>query len=278
MINQGDFLRALADKEMRENSRNQARRNLTISLNRLRTLTGRNDITGVEEINFEIYEELIQYLANISDEDESFLFNTFWNVIVGSNPALAKAGLRTERAEKSLTHTRREYAPTIRATVFSSDFRFLPWYNSTGNSGISITGSIPLDFWVMNNRIERSRLSRDSAYLDFESTEISLEQELQNVLFNLFSQAGLVLSLRRSLEHTERHFEFVMQRYRLLQSSVSELNDASTLYINSRNNLNRANFNFLQSLSRLRSLCALDDKDQLFELLLSYAQLVIPSP
>jgi outer membrane protein len=267
MINQGDYLKALADKEVRENSRNQARRNLTSSLNRFRTLTGLTGNIELEQISFEKYENVLQYLANITDEDAYLLFEEFWRILTISNPSLAKAALNTERAQNNLSIARRDYAPTISATLFSSNMSFLPSYNATGTSGVSIRGTIPIDFWVMNNRIERSRISRDSAFLDYESTESSLEQDLQNALFNLFSQAGTVLSLRRSLEYTERHFEFVMQRYRLLQSSVTELNDATSLFINSRNSLNRASYSFLQSLSRLRSLCALDDEERLLELL-----------
>ena len=268
MINQGDYLKALADKETRENSRNQARRNLTSAMTRFRTLTGITENVELEQISFEAYEDVIKHLAGISDEKAFELFEEFWSMIESANPSLAKAELNTVRAENNFKLAKRDFAPTISATIFSTDMSFLPSYNSTGTSGISLRGTIPVDFWVLNNRIERSRISRDSALLDFDGSVISLEQDLQNALFNLFSQAGSVLSSRRSLEYTERHFEFVMQRYRLLQSSVSDLTEATTLFINSRNSLNRASYSFLQGLSRLRSLCALDDEQKLLEILM----------
>ena len=105
------------------------------------------------------------------------------------------------------------------------------------------------------------------AYLDYENTESSLEQDLQNALLNLFFQAGTVLSSRRSLEYNERLFEYEMERYRLSQSSVSDLTIATTQFINSSNNLHKASYSFLQSLSKLRSLCALDDEEKLLKLL-----------
>ncbi len=40
MINRGDFLKALADKEARENARDQARRSLSLSRMKLKALTG----------------------------------------------------------------------------------------------------------------------------------------------------------------------------------------------------------------------------------------------
>jgi len=288
MINQGDFLKALADKEARENSRNQIRRNLTSSTNRFRTMTGISGVFELEQIDFERYENVIQHLAGISDDEVVLLFIEFWNILAASNPSLARAVLNTERAEKNLTLSRREYSPTIRATVFSTNLRFIPSYNTTAASGVTISGNIPLDFWVMNNRIKSSRISRDMAFLEYENTESSLEQDLQNSLFDLLTQAETVLSSRRSLEHTQRHFEFIMQRYRLLQSSVSDLSEATTLLINSRNNLNKASYSFLRSLSKLRSLCVLDDEEKLLELLLSNlllsnsllsnAEIIVPSP
>jgi len=36
MINQGDYLKVMADKETRENSRNQARQNLSLSIMKLK--------------------------------------------------------------------------------------------------------------------------------------------------------------------------------------------------------------------------------------------------
>lgn len=269
MINRGDYLKALADKETRENSRNQARRNLTMSVTRFKALTGITDTVELEQICFDQYEDVILYLAAVSDDDILRMMDEFWNIVVMSNPSLTKAQLNKQRAELNLTSTKRDYAPTISATIFSSGLNYSAEHgfgnNSTG--GITIRGSIPVDFWVMSNRVERSALARDSAILDYTGTESSLEIELQNSLINTISQAGSVLSSRRSLEYTERHFEYVMERYRLLQSSVSDLNEATTLLINSRNSLNRASYSFLQSLSRLRSLCALDDEQRLLEIL-----------
>jgi outer membrane protein TolC len=119
----------------------------------------------------------------------------------------------------------------------------------------------------MNNRLEKSRIALDTEAINFTNTQNSLEQELLNALSNAYAQAGSVLSLRRSLEYTESHFNYVMERYRLSQSSVSDLNEATSLFISGRNNLNRASYSFLQSLSRLRSLCAMDDEVRLLNIL-----------
>ena len=119
----------------------------------------------------------------------------------------------------------------------------------------------------MANRLEKSKIARDSAALDYLGAEASLETDLQSALINAIAQAESVLSSRRTLEYTERHFEYVMERYRLSQSSVSDFGEASSLLITARNNHIKASYGFLQSLSRLRSLGAIQSEEQLSALL-----------
>ena len=270
MINLGDYLRALAEKEARENARNQARRSLVLSRTRLRSLTGLADTVELEDITFDAYEDVIQLLAGISDEEADALYGRLWEILAAANPSLARAALNNQRAQMNLSITKRDYAPVISATIFSSGIGYAvdSGFGTSSGGGISIRGSIPLDFWVMNNRIERSRIARDTSFLEYMSTEINLETELQSALLNIFAFAGSVVHSRLSLDYTERHFEFINERYRLLQSSMSDLNEASTLLINSRNNYIRAHYGFLQGLSRIRSLGAISDEGQLITLLM----------
>jgi len=268
MINHGDYLRSLADKESRESSRNQARRNLSMSLLRLKNLLGVTETVTPQPIGFDAYENVIRRLANISEEEADALFEKFWNIMAHDNPSIAKANLSSQRAEKNHAISQRDYIPTIRATILSGDFNLLPDYKSTSSGSVTISGSIPVDFWVLDNRLKRSKIALDSAAIDYANLENSLEMELLNALSNIFTQAGAVLSSRRSLEYTEKHYQFVMERYRLSQSSVSDLNEASSLYMSSQNNLNKSSYSFLQVLSKLRSLCAMDDEQKLLELLM----------
>lgn len=269
MINQGDYLKALAEKEARENSRNQSRRSLTLCLAKLKNLTGIEGPVELEQINFGAYENVLIRCAGISDEEAGVLFDELWDVIVSANPSLAKAALNSQRAEKNLSLVKREYLPVISATIFSTGLNYSAanGFDSSGSGGISIKGTIPIDFWVMNNRIEKSKIARDSSVLDYINAESSLETELQSALLNAFAQAGSVLSSRRSLEYTEKHFEYVLERYRLSQSSVSDLGEASSLLISTRNSLIRASYGFLQSLSRLRSLGAFEKQEELINIL-----------
>jgi len=270
MINQGDYLKAQAEKESRENSRNQARRNLALNLTKLKAITGYAEKTDLEQIDLSAYENLIRFLAGIPDDEADVLYDRFWNILAAANPSLARAALNSQKAEKSFSMSKRDYSPVLSATVFSSSVGYSTanGFTTSAGGGISIQGSIPLDFWVMNNKIEKNKNALNSAALDYISAEIALETDLQSALLNIFAYSGSVLSSRRSLDYAEKHFEFIMERYRLSQSSVSDVEDASSLLINSRNNHIKAQYGFLQSLSKLRSLGAVDDEEKLMVLLM----------
>jgi outer membrane protein len=268
MINQGDYLKAMSDKETRENSRNQARRNLTLNMMKLKALIALNDLPELQQIDFSGYDELILRLGNISDMEADLLYIELWKYIVSVNPSLAKAGLASQRAENNLSMIQRGYSPGLSAS-FSTGLNYSPNNGAEMSGGkLSLNLSIPVDYWVIANNAAKSRIARDSAAFDYVSAEVNLETELQSALLNVFSYAGSVLNTGLSLTYSERHFEYVMERYRLSQSSIIDLNEASTLLINSRNNLIKARYGFLQSLSKLRTLGVFADEGKLIEILM----------
>ncbi|MDR2597157.1 MAG: TolC family protein [Treponema sp.] len=268
MINQGDYLKAMADKETRENSRNQARRNLTLNVMKLKALIGLNDLPELRQIDFSRYEELILRLGNISDKEADLLYAELWKFIISANPSLAKAELADKRAENNLTMIKRGYSPSLSAS-FSTGLNYSPNNGAEMAGGkLSLNLSIPVDFLVMANNVEKSKIARDSAALDYVSTEVNLQTELQSALLNVFTYAASVINTGLSLAYSEKHLEFVMERYRLSQSSISDLNEASSMLINSRNNLIKARYGFLQSLSKLRSLGAFSGEKRLIDTLM----------
>ena len=268
MINQSDYLKALADKETQENSRNQARRALSLNTAKLKSLIGADSIPEPEQIDFSGYGDLISYLGNIPDDKADSLYNQFWNLLASANPSLAKASLASQKAEKSLSLAKRGYSPSLSAS-FSTG---LNWTSGSGlvmsGGTLSLSASIPVEYWSIANSVEQSKIAMDSAALDYLSAGTQLETDLQTALIDTFTQAESVLSSGRSLEYAQKNFDYVQELYRLSQSSVSDLGDASSLLITSRNNLIKSRFGFLQSLSKLRSLGAIDDEGKLVKILM----------
>jgi outer membrane protein len=268
MINQGDYLKAMADKESRENSRNQARRNLTLNMMKLKAITGLTDLPELQQIDFSGYGDLISRLGSISDNEADLLYGELWKTIASTNPSLARSALASQRAENNLSMSKSSYLPTLSASLSAGVNYSIK--DGLGLSGgrLSINLSVPVDYWVIANNVAKSQNARDSAALDYISAEINLGTDLQSALINVLTYAGSVINSGLSLAYSERHFEYVMERYRLSQSSINDLNEASTLLINSRNNLTKARFGFLQSLSKLRSLGAFQDEEKLIGILM----------
>jgi outer membrane protein TolC len=102
--------------------------------------------------------------------------------------------------------------------------------------------------------VEKKKIASGQAALDLQSAGDNLDLELQTALVDLLSQAGSILSSRRASEYAGRHFDYVMELYRLSRSSQSELSDAAALMETNRNNLIRSRYGFLRALSKIRSL------------------------
>jgi UDP-2,3-diacylglucosamine hydrolase len=90
MISYGDYLQALAEKESKETSWNQARRDLTLNKGKLKNLTALAEIPPLEGADFAGQEELIQRLAELSDAGVRIYF------FAGNHDVWVKDYLRQE--------------------------------------------------------------------------------------------------------------------------------------------------------------------------------------
>ena len=268
MLNPGDFLKAQSDLEVRKNAYNQAKRNLTLAVTKLKFLLGLDAIPQPEQIDFSGYEDLTIQLANISEENADAVYRKFLQLLYTSNPTFLKAGISDLRAEKNLSLAKLGYAPTLTGT-FSTGVNYSykdGFYYNAGTLSLSL--NVPLDIWVTANNVEKSKISRESAAMDYRGAEITLQTDLQSTLLDCIGNAATILSNRLSLEYAEKNFEYTMERYKLSQSSVKDQSDAESLLISSRQNLINAQYNFLQNLSKLRSMGAIDDEQKLISILM----------
>jgi outer membrane protein TolC len=267
MISSGDYLQALADKAGKETSRNQAQRDLSLSKTKLKSLTGLAAIPGLEGVNFDTLEEIIQTCAGLDEGGLDTLYASLWDTLGTQNPALAKAYLANRRAEKNVNLAKRDYVPTLSAS-FSTGLNYSVASGLEPTTGrVSISGSIPLDFWVTANKVEKQKLALDQSALDYQTTISNLDIEIQTAMLDLVSQAQTLLSSRKASEYAEKHFEYVMELYRLSRNSQSELSDAEVLLRNNQNQLIRSQYGFLQALSKIRSLGTFESEDTIFNML-----------
>ncbi|MDR1786479.1 MAG: TolC family protein [Spirochaetaceae bacterium] len=268
IINQGDYLKALADKESGETGRIQARRALTLAETKLCSVTALPSPPEIEEVDFTGYEELIQTLAALDTSGLDSLYGKLWQAASGKNPAFLKAGLNSQQAAQNVTLAKKEYAPTLSAS-FSTG---LSWSSPDGfslSSGrVSLSGKIPLDYWVTAANVQKKKNAQGEAALSYRSAEETLAVDVQTALLDAAYQAAAALSARRAWEYNNRHYEQTLELYRLGQNSVKELSDAAVSYNSSATSLINARYGFLQTLSTIRGLCCFEGDGEFIALVL----------
>ncbi|MDR3343320.1 MAG: TolC family protein [Treponema sp.] len=269
MISYGDYLQALADKEARETGRNQARRDVTLSIAKLKNLTRLQKIPPLAEVNFDDYEELIQKLATLPEAGLDDWYGRLWKTVEANNPGFAKAALMSRRAEESVTLAKKDYLPSLSASV-STGLNYSYTSGMEPPSGrFSLSGSIPMDFWVTGTNVAKKQIARDEAGLDYQNTQDTLAIALQTAILDAIAQASSVVSSRKAFEYAQKHFEYVMELYQLSQNSLSVLSDAASLVSSNHNQLIKAQYGFLLGLSTLRSLGCFEDEAAVIAMLVS---------
>jgi outer membrane protein TolC len=270
MIGYGDYLQTLAEKEAGETARNQARRDLIIGRATLGNLTGPAELQDLEEINFDDWEALIQKLAGLSEEGAAVFLERFRAAVAANNPALVKAALRGSQAEQAVSLAKRDYLPTLSAGI-SGGINYSVMNGFDVPSGrLSLSASIPLDFWVTRANVGKKEIALTEALLEKQNAEVSLDLEIRTAMLDLVTQAMSALSSRRAEEYARRRYEQVLELYRLSRASVAELSDAAALAGSNRTQHIRARYGFLAGFSKIRSLGSFSSDEELRAALLSW--------
>ncbi|MCL2381462.1 MAG: TolC family protein [Treponema sp.] len=269
MISPAAYLQALAEKAARETARNQSRRDLAVANLRLADLLGLAYTPRLEPVDFDEREGLIVLLSASDDDALSRLYTVLWSQIQSRNPSMTRAALNSLRSERNVGLARRDYSPTLSASLGTGFSHTID--NGFTHSGgrLSLSANFPVDVWVTAANVQRQRIASEQAAIDYQSAMISLDIELRTLILDLVSNAGLIQSSRRALDYAESHFDLVLELYRLAGNSPSDLSDAETLVRNSRGQLSRSQFAFLTGLSRIRSLGVFDSDEEIIALIFS---------
>ncbi|MDR3139968.1 MAG: TolC family protein [Treponema sp.] len=263
MISRGDYLQALAEREAKGTARNQARRDLTLAEARLKNLTGLGEIPPLAPVDFAAYDGVIQRLWGLSEPAIDGLYLSLKAAALANNPSLVKAELQNRQAEQAVTLAKRDYLPSLSASV-SAGLNYSPLQGFETSPGrFTLSGSIPLDFWVTGNNVEKKKIAQTQAGLAYLNAGAELDLSIQTALLDWISQAGSVISSRRADEYARQHYEYVLELYRLSQSSLSALSDAAALAGSSRIQRIKAQYGFLSCLSQLRSLGCFNSEEEL---------------
>ncbi|GHT84626.1 hypothetical protein FACS1894137_07900 [Spirochaetia bacterium] len=277
MISRGDYLKAMAEQGQAETAWNRAVRDLMVSKANLKNSTGLSEIPELAAIDFDGYEDAIRFLSTLSDDRIAMLTDSFSSSARANNPGLLKKSLELRTAERNVGLAKTDYAPSLSASV-STGISYSAAGEAAGglsvfpNGSISISGSIPLDYWVIGSKVKKTRIAQTQAALNLRDAENDLAIEIQTALLDLSGYALSVQSARRADEYARQNYEYNLELYKLSQASVFTLSDAIVLAGDSHTQRITAEYGFLSGLSKLRSLCAFESPDEVIKLLLSKPQ------
>jgi outer membrane protein TolC len=269
MLNITDLLQAQADYESKKTSVNQAKGNLSLALASLKSITKIPELPNLQTIDFTNYKSLIEKLSLLSDESMNNLFVELRQILSEKNPDFSIAALSLQSAEQSLNLATKDYYPNVSASVSTGIGYTYKNGLDLSDGRVTLSASIPLDFWVTANNIQKEKIAQQRSLLSYEDTQNQFDIDVQTGILNCITQAGTVISSQKTLEYTEKNYESVLELYRLSQNSISELATASALLSSTRNQLINAQYSFLSNLSVIRSLGAFESDQEVIDFLMN---------
>ncbi|GHV75890.1 hypothetical protein AGMMS49942_07110 [Spirochaetia bacterium] len=279
MISRGDYLKAMAEQGQAETAWNRALRDLTVSKANLKNSTGLKEIPELAAIDFGVYEDALRILSTLSEDRIAILTDSFSASAKANNPGLLKTNLALQAAERNVGLAKTDYIPSLNASI-STGISYSTAGEAAGgglsafsSGSVSISGTIPLDYWVIASSVKKKRMAQTQAALTLRDAESALAVEIQTALLDLIGYALSVQSARRADEYARQNYEYTLERYTLSEASVFVLSDAIALAGDSHTQRLTAEYGFLSGLSKLRSLCAFESPDEVINLLLSRKEL-----
>ena len=256
IIARTELLQVRAAEAASETGVGQARRALQAATMKLASLTGLALPLEVAGVDFASYDGLMDALSDLGDDGLEALVEKVSASAAAGNPSLQEALYASARARLSTDKARAGYLPSVSAS-WSNGLSFAE--SGVGYSGgLSVSASIPLDFWNTAVDVSAAGLSAQSSLIDYEESKRQLELDIRTAVYDWVSAARSIRSSKQALDYAESNYESVLESYRLSLSSASDLSDAVALVSTDRKAWNQARYDFLLGLSALRSLAGLD--------------------
>jgi outer membrane protein TolC len=267
ILSQSDYFLALADNSAADNSLITALTGLSLAKSRLAYSSGLSNLDGLSPLNFDDYEDLLNRVSQWTMEDISVLHEKIKADLGSRSPSLKSAYISLKRAENSYALSKSAFYPTLDLSV-SFDLGYTltdtaPRDPLSYGASVTLSGKIPLDYWVMLNNTHRQKNSLESARIDYEDTLASFDIELQSALFTIAGNARSIISSRQQAAYSALLLEQQQELFRLSSTSMTSFLDAASRAQSSESRKIQAEYTFLRSLSALKAMGAFDDAELL---------------
>ena len=269
MISRGEYLKALTDQASGESAWNSALRDLSLAREALKNIAGLEETPDLQAVDFGAYEDLLRFFSALPQDSIAALTENFALAARANNPGLLKSNLQLQAAERNAALAKKDYLPSLSAGVSTGITYSAAGGLSYSGGSLSVSGSIPLDYWVIGTAVEKRRIAQTEAALNYRDAETALGMEIRTALLDLAGYALSAQSARRAEDYARQNYEYNLELYSLSQASVSDLSGATADAMSSRKNRVAAEYGFLGGLSKLRSLGAFESRDELVRLLMA---------
>ncbi|MDR2136157.1 MAG: TolC family protein [Treponema sp.] len=269
ILSPSDYYLALSNKSAADSSLAAAQTGLALARRRLEQLTGSAGIADLLPLDFGDYEDLLGAISRWTMEEISARFLKLKEILASRSPALKSAYITLKRAENEYSLAKSAFWPSLDLSAsfnLGYDFMQISADPLSYGASLSLSGTIPLDYWTLINSEQRQKNSLENSRLDYEDTLASFDIDLQSQLFTLAGNARTLIANRRQAEYSALLLEQQQELFHLSSVSMASFLDAASRSLSGETQKNRAEFSFLRSLSALKSLGAFGD-DELLSLL-----------
>jgi outer membrane protein len=258
------LLKAQADVASASAGLDQAQRTLKTAQAKLASLLGTRDPIELKPIDLSLYQGLIEKLSSLKDPSIETLIFLLDQAGEQNNGDLASQVLTVQQAELDMQSAKSAYWPSISAS-WSDSLNFASSTTTTSGS-LQLTATLPLDLWNVSAETGKKKSAQASAALDLAEQRRTLLLNIRSAVYTWLSSARSILSSKTALEYAQSNYEAVLESYKLSLASATDLSTAAQLVSTNRCAYNRAHYDFLQSITDLKTLTALDTEGKLLEL------------
>jgi outer membrane protein len=265
VLSQSDYFLALSNTSAAEGAMAAALTGLSLAKSRLEQITGIGSNATLSPFNFSGHEALLTIVSQWSMDEIAGHYRTLKTNLSSRSPSLKSAYITLKRAENSYALSKSAFSPTLDLSVsFDMGYTFTekpPKDPLSYGASVTLSGKVPLDYWVMANNTLRQKNSLESSRIDYEDTLAAFDIELQSALFNIAGNARTLMANRRQAEYSALLLEQQQELFHLSSTSMASFLDALSRSQSSEAQKTKAEFTFLRSLSALKTLGAFDDAE-----------------